>query len=339
MGHALTAYRHLSRLKSTTISPDGNLGGHGYIMPVQDIRNKLHQVCETLSAITDTLYDEINAPHWKPRLAQLDDNEAEDVERFVEESKGNIDAPEDLAEESEQEIEEMNDGGRAKDNSSELPGSGVATPEHKDRQEKQGRVADSSVSPDSLSGPRVVHLGPGEDPNPQDAYTNDGWGTPSGRDYDYPSAWDNDLADRGAASKVPDYLSEPTETQAWDFGLGFGARGQGAGGYENPSGEGNNKGVWGPASGLPGASGDILAQGKLPGDDDHPVARSDYYRGDRGNLVNTQSVLPAVEPATGRADLDLVNVNYIYEDTATPYVRHDYSAHDYSAQRDDNDNG
>src|ERR1700743_2705909 len=49
LGHALTAYRHLSRLKSATISPDGMLGGRGYIMGVPDVRKKLYAACEALS--------------------------------------------------------------------------------------------------------------------------------------------------------------------------------------------------------------------------------------------------------------------------------------------------
>src|SRR6478736_1684831 len=105
LGHALTAYKHLSRLKSATVSPDGMLGGRGYVMGVPDIRKKLYAACEALSAITDTLHDEITAPHWRPRLAMLDENDAEDIERYVEKSEGILEDPTAESEEEEEEID------------------------------------------------------------------------------------------------------------------------------------------------------------------------------------------------------------------------------------------
>lgn len=109
LGHALTAYRHLNRLKSTTVSPDGMLGGRGYVMAVADARRKLYEACESLSSIADTLYDEIQAPHWKPKLGMLDPNEAGDVARLIEEAQNILADPEDQADEEISEIEGEND--------------------------------------------------------------------------------------------------------------------------------------------------------------------------------------------------------------------------------------
>ncbi len=81
LGNTLTAYREFSRIKSATVSPDGLLGGRGYVMGVRDIRQKMWDASEALSAIADTLHDEIQAAHWKPKLALLDENDQEDVER------------------------------------------------------------------------------------------------------------------------------------------------------------------------------------------------------------------------------------------------------------------
>ncbi len=393
MGHALTSYRFISRIKSSTISPDGMIGGRGYVMNVNDIRKKLHEACESLSTITDSLYDEINAPHWKPRLAELDENDAEDVERFVEESKAILENPEADAEEEAKEIEEENDGddeaSDSKGSASEVPGgkdlapsmaekSDKATPHPAQTKQAQRlalriKKANSSLPVETMpGGPRIEHLDREDaDPNPQDAYTNDDWGLPSGKEYDYPSAWDNNLNENQASltlgqSSVPDSSSDLTPTDGWDFGLGFGARGEGAGGYENPSGEGDGtKGVWGPSSGLPGtpagSSGDttpaldsatsnheaswkaaafltkdeVRAFGLLPNDTDRPVARSDYFPGDRGNLVNTQlsqSEVPGSPSPSGEASPGLMNTDYVTEDVSTPYVRYDYTTHDY---RDD----
>jgi hypothetical protein len=372
------------------------IGGRGYVMNVMDIRKKLHEACESLSTITDSLYDEINAPHWKPRLAELDDNDAEDVERFVEESKAILENPEADAEDEAKDIEEENDdsnkGGEpnAEEMASEMPGGKDLAPSMAAKndkptphpaQERQARrlalrikQANSSLPVETLpGGPRIQHLDREDpDPNPPDAYTNDDWGLPSGgKQYDYPSDWDNNLNQNQASdllgrSAVPDSSSEPTPTDGWDFGLGYGARGEGAGGYENPSGEGDGtKGVWGPSSGLPGtpagSSGDttpaldsatstheadwkvasiatseqLRSEAMLPNDGERPVARSDYFPGDRGNLVNTQlsqSELPGEASPKGEASPGLMNVDYTTEDVSTPYVRYDYTTHDY---RDD----
>lgn len=383
MGHALTSYRHLTRLKSSTISPDGKLGGKGYVMSITDLRKRLYEACESLSAITDTLHDEICGPHWKPRLAQLDENDAEDVERFIEESKGILDNPEEDAAENEREIEEENDG-----------------------PSKKSKKANSSIPVGTLPGPRVEHLD-----RELDTYV-DAWVDP--KEYVYPNPWGDN---KQAGSSVPDANTDPTPTEAWDFGLGYGAEGQGAGDYANPTSEG--KGVWGPASGLPGSpptsSGDntptverklndkaaaksladrfrskkarfiteqevralaeqyseakgvpdatdeeiwdlirseqepkmqaLLAQSELPGNE-NAVARSDYYNGDlSGNLVNApkaaavatleelhswaNSSLPSEAPAGGTYAPSLVNTDYSYEDLSTPYVRYDYTTHNY----------
>jgi hypothetical protein len=345
-------------------------------MNVNDIRKKLHEACESLSSITDSLYDEINAPHWKPRLAQLSDNDAEDVERFVEESKHILENPEEDAEEDAKEIEEENDGPDGAstkpkgEGASEMPGGKNLAPDlaeksdnpvsHPTQQQKQSKrlarrvkQANSSLPVSTLpGGPRIEHLDRTDpDPNPQQAYPDDAWGLPGQKEYEYPSAWDNNLNENQASSGVPDSSTDTTPTEGWDFGLGYGARGQGAGGYENPSGEGNGtKGVWGPQSGLPGSpagsSGDTTpaldeatgrheASGLLPNDNERPVARSDYYPGDRGNLVNTQfsqSLLPGEPTPHGEGPQEMMNTDYVTEDVSTPYVRYDYSTHDY---RDD----
>ncbi len=368
LGHALAAYRHFSRLKSATISPDGQLGGRGYILGITDVRKKLYDACEALSAVSDTLYDEIEAPHWRPKLAQLDDNEAEDVQRFVEQSREYMESPEDEAEEKIQDIEKENDKP-----GSELPNAGnldsdaetgVQAPVEPKSMEKLASrdwKANSSIPVDTLPGPRVDHLGPaeGEGPfgsfNDEEDFPQDRWildeggagrRDEGGEDYDYTSEWENDL--RESSSSLPE--DSETGTEAWDFGLGYGARGQGAGGYLNPSGEGSgDKGVAGPHSGLPGlpyiSPGDTTPSidvnlndrsallESLPGDVVEPVARSDYYPGPKDNLIqDASSGLPGETPAALPQDLSLIDVGEKYEDGETPYVRYDYTTHYY---RDD----
>ena len=190
------------------------------------------------------------------------------------------------------------------------------------------------------------HLDPGASNNPfgsfntEEDFNNDDWsnGEGGGREYDYQNEWENET--REAGSGLPTDLD--TETEAWDFGIGYGARGQGAGGYENPSGEGNgSKGVYGPSSGLPGQPAtsvndttpavDVELNEKhsdlLPGDNDEPVARSDYYRGDKGNLVNSESGLPGEASPSNQIDTGLTDTGYRQQDGKTPYVRYDYTTH------------
>lgn len=259
LGHALTAYRYLSRVKSATVSPDGMLGGRGYVMEVSAMRRKLHEACEILSQVSDTIYDEINGPHWKPKLALLDENEAEDVERFVEESRENLDAPTQDAEKEITEIEREND-----EPSSEVPTAGqeqgeVEPPTRQKQAARRRRawftgMGDATNNPDALSGPRVDHRGPAEGDGPWGSYNRDeppvqdDWSESEGRwfgEYDYPSEWDNDLHDHQGESALPNDPATPTEGDS--FGLGW-AEGDAVYDYGSRSPGG---GVAGPSSGLP----------------------------------------------------------------------------------------
>jgi hypothetical protein len=109
LGHALAANRQFTRLKSSTISPDGLIGGKGYVMSIKEVRKALYDACEAISAISDTVHDEINAPHWKPQLAQLEKEDAQDVKHLLDESSRILDDPEAEAEEDEEEELEDDD--------------------------------------------------------------------------------------------------------------------------------------------------------------------------------------------------------------------------------------
>jgi hypothetical protein len=51
-------------LKSIDISPDGKLGGKGFVMEIPEIRQKLYGCVESISTVIDTVYDETRAKHW-----------------------------------------------------------------------------------------------------------------------------------------------------------------------------------------------------------------------------------------------------------------------------------
>lgn len=76
LGHAMKAQQGFSIIPSSTISPDGLIGGMGYIMSVADFRKNLSNTIEVFSALTDTLEDEINAPHWD--VGNIDNEELDE---------------------------------------------------------------------------------------------------------------------------------------------------------------------------------------------------------------------------------------------------------------------
>lgn len=64
LGHAMSGYTLFAKIKSRMVSPDGKLGGRGYIQKISDMRRQYMNVVEALSALSDTLHDEVHAPHW-----------------------------------------------------------------------------------------------------------------------------------------------------------------------------------------------------------------------------------------------------------------------------------
>jgi hypothetical protein len=103
LGHSLSAYTLFTRLKSATVSPDGSLGGKGYIQKIADMRRQYMNCVEALSALSDTLYDEIHAPHWSPVIRDQDPREREQVLEILDGVEEIRDDPEEWAEEEEQE--------------------------------------------------------------------------------------------------------------------------------------------------------------------------------------------------------------------------------------------
>jgi hypothetical protein len=222
-----------------------------------------------------------------------------------------------------------------------------------------------------------------------------------GNEYNYPA----DEYGKSSSSGVPDANTDPTRTEGWDFGIGRGdgdqATGQGAGDYglANPGSPGHGSlGVYGPRAELPQDPGGKTksedsdstptaelaiggpmhrqaiawtAEGELPGDEDPPVARSDYYDGPKGgNMMDTvgetklpgeqmpakptptiprpahlgefmfsDSGLPGDQSVTNEFDKDFgPSTGYRYERTDQPYVKWDNTTHqmrpDPTYQRD-----
>lgn len=343
LGHSLTAYKEFARIKSSSISPDGMLGGRGYVLKIRDVRSYLQQACELLSAITDTLHDEIHAPHWQPEISILEQEGVEGLEELIDESEEVLEDPERFGDKEVKKVEDapntkkltdrIKDEDNKEEDASKMPTGGSPegdTPKppgetYKVKTAKDWkapfirRVSNSSLPVNTLPGPRVDHLDRGEQTGPEGSYNKDeptvqdDWGTSEGvgDEYLYTTPWENQM-DRNAGNALTWGKStmpsdDDTHGEAFDFGLGYGAKGQGAGGYgtSNPDG----RGVWGPQSGLPNdpaaptkdPDGDsmpyednlspnnvwaAIAESVLPFDGPDEVARTDYFDGNKGNQFN-----------------------------------------------------
>jgi hypothetical protein len=68
-------------LKSIDISPDGKLGGRGFVMDISEIRSRLYSTVENISLVIDTLYDETRGKHWtsKFEVAEMKEEAKEDA--------------------------------------------------------------------------------------------------------------------------------------------------------------------------------------------------------------------------------------------------------------------
>lgn len=112
LGHAMSAYATFTKVKSRDVSPDGNLGGRGYIMEIKNMRRQYMNVVEALSALSDTVYDEINADHWEAAQQKI-------VEQILEQAEVVMEDPEswaqDLEEEADEAVEKEAGKGKGKD--------------------------------------------------------------------------------------------------------------------------------------------------------------------------------------------------------------------------------
>ena len=109
MGHAMSAYAIFTRIKSADVSPDGALGGKGYVQKIAEMRRAYMNVIEALSALSDTLYDEIRAPHWAALSRREDPEDRAEVEKIVEDAVEIKQDPEGWAEDQEEEMDEENE--------------------------------------------------------------------------------------------------------------------------------------------------------------------------------------------------------------------------------------
>lgn len=100
LGHIQTARTTFTKIRSQTISPDGNIGGKGYVLTVKDVRKLLSNCDEALSSVTDSIYDEMQAVHWHPDVQDSGGNprERDDVKQIMDDVNEIRENPETWAE-------------------------------------------------------------------------------------------------------------------------------------------------------------------------------------------------------------------------------------------------
>lgn len=181
-GYSLSAFRLLSKSPSSELSPDGLLGGSGYIQQIKEMRTNLSNAVEVLSSLIDTIHDEISAFHWSsigedPISSEILDSTQDfkaNPEKAVEEqfvkdvpgARGMTQQP--PAEESNDPIIYRNPNPEdynpflESDKDDDDDGLWDSSPGFSQESSENFRLADSSVDPSTLPGPRVMHIGPGE---------------------------------------------------------------------------------------------------------------------------------------------------------------------------------
>jgi len=133
LGTLTSSLYELSRLKGPEVSPDGLLGGVGYIIPLKDIKESLNGAVRGLSDVADCLADELTNPRWDVK----DDKdvkklikEKEEVLEKVEEVDDSIN-PDDLVT-----VEELKEDGEEEDGEESEP---ISDPDPDNKEKEESR--------------------------------------------------------------------------------------------------------------------------------------------------------------------------------------------------------
>lgn len=104
LGTLMAAMKQLSMLRGSDVTPDGKIGGRGFIMEFKDVKQGINESVGTLSDITDSIADELKNPGWGLKDSEVkklkkEQEKAEEIEEEVEEMAETEPEPEDEPEE------------------------------------------------------------------------------------------------------------------------------------------------------------------------------------------------------------------------------------------------
>lgn len=94
LGHLTSAHTIFNKIKAVNISPDGKMGGKGYIQEIREMRTALSDAMETISNTIDTFHDEIRAAHWQKEMLDLPQNDKKEVDEIIQDTENIMSDPE-----------------------------------------------------------------------------------------------------------------------------------------------------------------------------------------------------------------------------------------------------
>jgi len=148
LGTLTSVLNEFSKIKGPDISPDGLLGGIGYIIPVKDIKQSVNSAVHSLSDVADCIADELTNPKWNAEedkevkeLIKEKDEAIEKVEEEIGPDDVTVEEPEDDLGEPKDEPEEKDDN---------LHPGEISFPENKEGMSKQAGDALSEAVKISL---------------------------------------------------------------------------------------------------------------------------------------------------------------------------------------------
>jgi len=95
LGTLTSCLSEMSKVKGPDVSPDGLLGGKGFIMPLKDMKETIYNTVHNLGNVADSIADELENPKWNIKDKEVDEliKEKEEVEEKVEEVQEDMEAP------------------------------------------------------------------------------------------------------------------------------------------------------------------------------------------------------------------------------------------------------
>jgi len=97
LGTLTSILNEFSKIKGPDISPDGLLGGIGYIIPIKDIKQSVNGAVHNLSDIADCIADELTNPKWNG-------DEDKEIKNLIKKKNKAVEKVEEEMEESEEEM-------------------------------------------------------------------------------------------------------------------------------------------------------------------------------------------------------------------------------------------
>ena len=92
--HMVQASNTFNKLKSSQISPDGKIGGKGFVQSIKAVRVSFSDTINVLSELIDSFYDEVNSPYWKKQTYE----ENPEIVALIDEADKIIDNAEEIKE-------------------------------------------------------------------------------------------------------------------------------------------------------------------------------------------------------------------------------------------------